>query len=176
VPLLAAIVAVTVGWGSGTAWAQSSESASPAATLGEAMDEAGLSAIAAKDSASEGRYVAALYFSGRQMLVVGAEYAAPELLDVKIAAGNYRDVYIDLSSASVLETRLFVDDYGANGLRREPTGGVADSATRGGRMLSLNGDWEAQQISEADYNDAYAAADEDLAAILALLIAHVNES
>ncbi|HJO37372.1 MAG: hypothetical protein QGF21_14180 [Vicinamibacterales bacterium] len=175
VPLLAAIVVVTVGWGSGTARAQSA-SASAAETLGQAMDDAGLSAIAAKDSATDGRYVAALYFSGRQMLVVAAEYAAPQLLDVKIAAGNYRDVYVDLSSASVLETRLFIDDFGANGLQRAPTDGAADSATRGGQVLSFDGDPGSHRMSPAEYDEAYAAADEDLAAILALLTAHINES
>lgn len=153
-----------------------SKSSALAVDLGKLMDDSGLAAIAARDSEVENRYVAALYFSGRQLLVIEADYEAPQLLDVKIVAGNYRDVYVDLNSSSPLETRLFVNDYGANGLIRLPTDGIADRFTRANQELLLNGDWGGQQMSETSYNEAYSIADSDFAEMLSLLIAQVKES
>ena len=153
-----------------------SKSSALAVDLGKLMDDSGLAAIAARDSEVENRYVAALYFSGRQLLVIEADYEAPQLLDVKIVAGNYRDVYVDLNSASPPETRLFVDDYGANGLLRLPSDGIADRFTRANQVLLLNGDWGGQQMSETSYNEAYSIADSDFAEMLSLLIAQVKES
>ena len=153
-----------------------SKSSALAVDLGKLMDDSGLAAIAASDSEVENRYVAALYFSGRQLLVIEADYEAPQLLDVKIVAGNYRDVYVDLNSASPPETRLFVDDYGANGLLRLPSDGIADRFTRANQVLLLNGDWGGQQMSETSYNEAYSIADSDFAEMLSLLIAQVKES
>ena len=144
--------------------------------LGKLMDDSGLTAIAARDSNVENRYTAALYFSGRQLLVIEADYEAPQLLDVKIVAGNYRDVYVDLNSSSPLETRLFVNDYGANGLIRLPTDGIADRFTRANQELLLNGDWGGQQMSETSYSEAYSTADSDFAEMLSLLITQVKES
>ena len=153
-----------------------SKSSALAVDLGKLMDDSALAAIAARDSEVENRYVAALYFSGRQLLVIEADYEAPQLLDVKIVAGNYRDVYVDLNSASPPETRLFVDDYGANGLIRLPSDGIADRFTRANQVLLLNGDWGGQQMSETSYNEAYSIADSDFAEMLSLLIAQVKES
>ena len=39
-------------------------------------------------------------FLALQLIVVAARYAAPPLLNEKLAQGNYRDVYIELNSAS----------------------------------------------------------------------------
>ena len=46
-------------------------------------------------------YAGALYFAGTQLLVVKARYIVPERMDAQLAQKNYRDVYIDLNSASV---------------------------------------------------------------------------
>ena len=54
---------------------QSSESAPSAVELARLMDEADLGAIAANDPSGEERFVAALYFGGRQLLAVAADYA-----------------------------------------------------------------------------------------------------
>ena len=72
--------------------------------------------------------------------------------------------------------RLFIDDYGANGLLRLPSDGIADRFTRANQVLLLNGDWGGQQMSETSYNEAYSIADSDFAEMLSLLIAQVKES
>ena len=154
-----------------------SASASLAAELGQLMDQAGLDSIAASDPGDEERFVAALYFSGRQLLAVSASYSAPILLDMKIANGQYRDVYIDLNSASAPESRFFVDDLGADGLQPEPSGDApADSSARGGRQVDFDSDWSRQQMSEDEYQAAFADADSDFAGILTLLIAQIKGS
>ena len=152
-----------------------SKSSALAEELGKLMDDAGLTAVAAGYPDVENRYAAALYFSGRQLLVIAGAYEAPQLLDVKIVAGNYRDVYVDLNSSSPPETRIFVDDYGANGLVRMPVDGTTDRFTRADQVLLFNGDWAGQQLSETSYNEAYSTADSDFAAMLSLLIDQVTE-
>jgi hypothetical protein len=153
----------------------SSKSSALADELGKLMDDAGLTSVAAGYPDVENRYAAALYFSGRQLLVIAGDYEAPQLLDVKIVAGNYRDVYVDLNSSSPSETRLFVDDYGANGLVRMPVDGITDRFTRANQVLLFNGDWAGQQLSETAYNEAYSTADSDFTEMLSLLIDQVTE-
>ena len=171
--LVAGVMVLTVG--SVAATAQTSDSASLAAELSQLMDGAGLSAAAAEDPAEDERFVAALYFSGRQILAVSATYSAPLLLQEKIAAGNYRDVYIDLNSASDPASRVFVDDLGADGLQAEPIeNGPHDTYDRGGRSLTLDGDWSRQQMSEDEYRQAFGEADDDFADILKLLIEQIR--
>ena len=65
------------------------------------LDQAKLDAIAAKDPAANDAFVAALYFPGSQLLVVGARYQVPMLLNERIAKKEYREVYTDLNSACV---------------------------------------------------------------------------
>ena len=72
-----------------------------------------------------------LYFQGSQLLVVSAKYAAPPLLVAKIKEQNYRDVYIDLSSASVAGSKVFVIDAGVDGLAPKPGDSGADSYEQG---------------------------------------------
>src|SRR5207244_230814 len=115
--------AVARGWLAGvlvlslsaSATAQESKSIALAKQLSTALDAAKVDVIAAKDPSKPDVFVAALYFAGAQLLVVSAQYAAPVLLEEKIAKKDYREVYLDLSSASMPATRVFVEDPGANG-------------------------------------------------------------
>ncbi len=175
--LAVSTVVVGLALGAGVARGQSSESAPLAVELAQLMAEADLGAIAAKDPSGEERFVAALYFGGRQLLAVAADYSAPDLLQNRIIAGDYRDVYVDLNSASSPETKFFVGDFGANGLRRSPdSGAAADRYNRAGRAVSFDGDWSRQQMSEAEYGEVFADADRDFASLLSLLIAQIRES
>ena len=142
---LAVVAAVMVLMVVSVAAAQESASASLAQQLATALDGAQLDSIAAKDSQAEDRYVAALFFPGR-LLVVAARYEAPVYLDEKIALGNYRDVYIDLNTASIADTKILITDGGADGLR---AGDTADSAIGGG------GGGSDMAFSEADASYAH---------------------
>ena len=111
---LAGVVALAF---SGNALAQDSESARVAKQLAAALDAAKVDSIAAKDPTRAGTYVAALYFSGTQLLVISAQYSAPTLLDQKLLKKEYRDIYLDLYGAPMPGTKVFIEDFGADGFK-----------------------------------------------------------
>lgn len=172
-----AILTVTVGVAAAVrpAVAQESKSAAAAKALVQALDAAKLEAIAAADPADPGTFVAALYFPGSQILVVSAKYAAPPLLTTKMAAKEFRDIYIDLNSASVAGTKVFVIDQGVDGLVAKPDGSqAADTYENGKTTLAFDGDHKKAKMSEEEYMKVFASADERYAKILALLAAQAK--
>jgi hypothetical protein len=158
------------------ALAQESKSAALAKQLVAALDAAKMDSIAAKDPATADTYVAALYFAGSPLLVVSAKYAAPSLLDTRLGKKEFRDLYIDLSSASVPESKVFIQDAGGDGMRPKREDNQAfDSYEIGGKPVQFDGDYKRQKISEQDYMKAYAAADERYSAMLAALLAQLKK-
>jgi hypothetical protein len=149
---------------------QTAKSAAAAKELAQALDGAKLEAIAAADPAEPGTFVAALYFPGSQILVVSAKYAAPALLTDKIAKQNYRDVYIDLNSASIAGSKVFVIDTNVDGLVAKPEDGQgADQWEQGKTQVTFDGQWKKAKMSEEEYMKAFATADERYAHILQVL-------
>jgi hypothetical protein len=159
----------------GPAYAQGSKSAAVAKELAAALDAAKLDAIAAQDPSAPDAFVGALYFPGVQLLVVSAKYAAPQAMTEQLAKKNYRDVYLDLFSASVAGTRVSVTDLGANGLVAEPGRNEPFDTFDGGKSMSFDGNWDEQKISEEEYKKAFAAADERYAQMLTALLAQVKK-
>ena len=117
-----------------------------------------------------GVYIGALYIPNFQLLVIANSYAAPTLLDTRLTKKEYRDVYIDLNSATTAATRLFVEDLGADGVKakREDNQGF-DAVENNGSRTIFDGDWKKQKMSEEDYMKAFAAADERYAQVLTAL-------
>jgi hypothetical protein len=154
---------------------EESLSAGPAATLRAALEGLKLDAIVARDPEAPGRYIAALYIPGSQLLVVSAPYSAPALLDKKIAQSQYRDAYVDLQSVSDHTGHFFVVDMGADGLIRVCGRDEAfDSTTFESRPpVSFDGNWIAQQLTEEEYTAAFRKDDERYARLLKVLAAAV---
>lgn len=154
---------------SGTAFAQTSKSAPLAQELAKLLEAAKLDSIAAQGSEPD-RFFAALYFPGH-LLVVSAKYLVPPLLVEKLQQKSYRDIYMDLQGASIPDTKVFVQDIGADGLKAKGDS-AADSYERGTTTRwAFNGEWRKQKIaSEAEYLKDYAAADGEYAEILTALI------
>jgi hypothetical protein len=150
--------------------AQEAKSAAAAKTLAAALDSAKLDSIAVADPADPSMFAAALYIPGTQLLVVAAKYSAPQLLVDKLSRKDYRDVYIDLNSASIPETKVFVMDQGIDGLVARPDGDApADTWEAGKTQLVFDGKWKNAKMSEEEYMKAFADADERYARILTLL-------
>ena len=147
----------------GSAGAQESQSAPLASELSEVMTAGQLDAIAVKDGSDEGRYIAALAFPG-QLLVVSAQYEVPLYVDEKIENRQFRDVYIDLNTASIDGTKVLVTDVGANGLLANDAG--VDMYDDGSGILRLDGTGTAG----VDYSTAVADADREYARLLRALI------
>ena len=159
-----------------SASAQESKSAAVAKQLAAALDAAKLDSIAAKDPTVPDVFVAALYFPGAQLLVVSAQYTAPLLLNERLAKREFRDVYIDLNSASVPATKVFVQDGSADGFRmKNAENQAADTYEAGGKMMLFNGEWKAQKLTEQDYQKQFAGADERYAQMLTALLAQVKK-
>jgi hypothetical protein len=158
-------------------WAfQTSKSASAAKELTQALEAAKLDAIAAVDPTEPGAFVAALYISGSQLLVVSAKYAAPTLLTAKLKTKEYRDIYVDLSAASVAGSKVFLIDMNCDGLVSKPDGdAVPDSWEVDKHSVSFDGDWKKAKLSEADYMKAYTTADERYTRFLSLLTTQAKQ-
>lgn len=155
--------------------AQEAKSAAAAKALVEALDSAKLDSIAAVDPSEPGMFAAALYIPGTQLLVVAARYAAPPLLMDKLTRKEYRDIYIDLNSASMPDTKLFVMDQSVDGLVARPDDDKpADTWEKGKTTLAFNGKWKDAKMSEEEYMKAFTDADERYARILNLLTAQVK--
>jgi hypothetical protein len=140
--------------------------------LAQALDQAKLDAVAAKDPGNPGQYVAALYIAGFQLLVVQAKYASPPLFDERLAKKDYREAYIELNSAGDRATRVFIEDLGADGLKeRREDNKPFDAIDRPDKRLQFDNDWRKQQVTEEEYRKRFAAADEDYAKMLTALLA-----
>lgn len=164
--LFAAILALPA-----SARAQDAKSADLAKQLAQLLDEKKLDAIASADPAAPGVFAAALYFPGVQMLAVSAKYSAPALLNEQLTKKDYREIYVDLSSASVAGTKVFVMDTFADGLVIKPKGDApADSVERGTVTVSFDGDPKKAKMSDADYAKAFSECDAAYSHMLQLLI------
>jgi hypothetical protein len=168
--------AVVLLLGAGPVAAQGTRSAAGVKALTQALELAKLDAIAAPDPADPNAFVAALYISGSQLLVISARYAAPPLLTAKIKTRDYRDVYIDLSAAAMAGSKVFIIDSNCDGLASRPgDNGVPDSWEAGTQQVSFDGEWRRAKMSEDAYMKAFTEADERYAKILALLLAQTKQ-
>jgi hypothetical protein len=150
---------------------QESASATKAGALTRLMDQQKLDAVAARDPDHPDRFVAALYYPGARLLAVSASYPAAPLLEQKIAARKYRDVYMDLQVPATQQGRFFVLDLQANGLRKTRDGDAAFDITyeNGGNQVSFDGDWSRQNMSKTLYDARFKADDERYAKMLSAL-------
>ena len=173
-----AVVAVALTLSvSATAFAQDAKSVALAKELAAALDAAKLDSLAAPDPSNPDTFVAALYFANMQLLVVSAKYTAPLLLIAKVAKKEYRDVYIDLNSASVPESKIFIEDLGADGLKaKREENQVFDTFEQAGKRTVFDSDWKKQKMSEQEYMKAFSGADDQYARILTALLAQLKKT
>lgn len=171
--LAAALTTVfTVG-----AAAQEPQSAAPAKELAGLLASKKLESIAARMPDSREEFVGALAFPG-QLMVVWAKTTAPAIVNEKLIRKEYREVYIDLNSASVVESRHFVTDLGPDGLRAKPEQkqGPADTHDLGAKSMRFDGNWREDKMSEADYMKAHAEADAGYAKAVQALIDEIKKA
>ena len=156
------------------AQAQDSKSATLAVELVGLLDSKKLDSVAAQQGTD--RYVGALYFPGAQLLVVSGKYSAPARMKDLLGKKEYREVYLDLSSASEQQSRVFVMDLGANGLRfKREDNEPFDTADVAGKNQTFDGDWGRAKISEAEYRKIYSSTDQQYTEMLQALIAELKK-
>jgi hypothetical protein len=154
-----------------------SKSAALAHELAQQLDQAKLEHIAARDPDDPTRFIGAMYFPGLQLVTVAGKYSVPVLINEKLYNHNYKDVYIDLSSASERNTRVTVEDLHADGLplARSKDGGPPDAFEKGGERLVFDFDWKKQKLTEEEYLKKITAADQEYAKLLTVLLAEVKK-
>ncbi|HUQ86918.1 MAG TPA: hypothetical protein VM096_05115 [Vicinamibacterales bacterium] len=159
------------------ALAQEPKSAGPAKELAQLLATKKLESIAARMPDSREEFVGALTFPG-QLMVVWAKTTAPSVVNEKLIKKEYREVYIDLNSASVVESRHFVTDLGLDGLRAKPEQkqGPADSHDSGSKTMRFDGSWRDHKMSEADYMKAHSEADAAYAKAIQALIDEIKKA
>ena len=151
------------------ALAQESRSAAVAIELTRLLDQAKLDSIAAKHETA-GQYVSALYIAGSQLLVVSAKYSQPARMDYLLTEKKYQEIYQDLNSASERQSKVFVMDLGANGLRFKREKNELDTADVAGKSVVFDGDWDKAKISEAEYRKAFETTDAQYTQMLQALV------
>jgi hypothetical protein len=156
------------------------KSAALAQELAKLLEEKQLTTIAAKGSVSADeadRYVAAMLFPGVQLLVVSARYSAPPYMTEKLMKKNYQDIYIDLNSASIPGSRVFITDLGINGLRpKREDNSPYDSYEAGGAEVAFDGDWRKKKMSEEDYMKRFSTAEDAYVRALTHLLAELKKA
>lgn len=176
-PLQAPILAVALSFAfAGVAAAQEPKSAAPAKELSQLLAAKKLESIAARMPDSREEFVGALSFPG-QMMVIWARTTAPSVVNEKLIKKEYKEVYIDLNSASILESRHFVTDLGPDGLKAKPDSksGPADSHDLGAKSMRFDGNWKEDKMSEQDYMKAYGEADAAYAKAIQALIEELKK-
>ena len=169
----AALVAVSFAV---PALAQDAKSPALAKQLAAALDAGKLDCIAAKDPGGADIFVAALYFPGN-LLVVSGKYSAPQLLNDRLTKKEYRDIYMDLNGAATPDTKVFIQDPGADGLKAKRDENQAfDIVEIAGKQTMFNSDWKAQKLTEQDYLKVFSDADERYAKILTALLAQLKKT
>jgi hypothetical protein len=156
--------------------AQEAKSSALVKELTSILQQRKLDSIAARHPSAPDQFVAALYFPG-QLLLVSARTSAPAVLNEKLVRREFRDVYIDLNSASIPESRVMISDGGADGLRptREPNQPF-DTHDAGGKSVRFDGNWREDRMSEKDYMATFTQADELYVAALTALVNELKKS
>jgi hypothetical protein len=135
-----------------------------------ALKSASMDAFAASDTTQPGRFIAALSVPG-QLLVVSATHPSPALIEQRIAAGMYRDVYLDLQGTPTTAGKLFVQDADADGLVNAlPNSGAVDVLYENGSLSArFDGDPKPQGLTSKEYVARFEQADAEYAHALAIL-------
>lgn len=159
----------------GIGFAQDSKSTAVATELAKLMESKKVESVAARMPSASDQFVAALFLPG-QLMVVWAQYTAPALINEKLTRREYRDVYIDLNSASVASSKTLVTDLGANGLRaKRQDDQPYDSQDVAGKAFLFDGNWRAAKISEDEYMKTFSTADEAYTRALSVLLEQLKK-
>jgi hypothetical protein len=161
--------------------AQDGDSTAATRNLIKSMNDASLEAIATVDPTEPGAFVAALHIKGGQLLVVRAHHPSVDALAARLAARQFRDVYIDLQATPSTKGKVFVMDSGADGLPAD-TGQPAnvDIVYEDGTRQTIFNGARAQKLKDDEYRKQLSDADAKYTRLLTVLnaavAAHVSAS
>ncbi len=96
-------------------------------------------------------------------------------MDYLLNEKKYQEIYQDLNSASEQQSKVFVMDLGANGLRFKREKNELDTADVSGKSVVFDGDWDKAKISEAEYRKTYETTDAQYTQMLQALVAALKK-
>jgi hypothetical protein len=153
-----------------SAAAQTSTSAPLAQKLSAFMEANRVQALAARDPATANRYVAALFYPGSQLLVVAGSPTVATLAQQQFERGEYAALYSTLHQSVAADSKLFVQDMNADGLRakeRDSTDIVYDRVVY--QMLFDGNPGKRRQTDQA-YEREFVEADASYSQLLRILL------
>lgn len=128
-----------------------------------------MDAVAAADPQTPGRFVAAMFFPGVQMLVIAARHPAPTQVQPYLDYKRYGDVYALLQEPSLNDSKVFIQDLGCDGLQAQD--GTADVMyERGTTQTLFDANWKKRGISETVFQQKLHDADTEYSRMLSVLI------
>jgi hypothetical protein len=153
-----------------------SRSAVFAGELAKLLTSMNLDSIASPDNDV---YVGALYNrEGSQLLVIRAKYPEQNRMLYLLDNKKYKDVYLDLNSASEPASRLLVSDLGADGLQfKNAKDQPFDMVSIAGKQMAFDGKWGGKELpSKDEYAKTFESSDEQYAQMLQVLISALKKS
>jgi hypothetical protein len=151
-----------------------STSASATAELVKLLTERKLDAAAGRLGKDE--FVGAMYFPGSQIVVLSSRTSVPDRMTYLLLQKSYKDLYIELNGSVDRESRMFVFDLGADGLKfRRDKNQAPDTVEAGGATLTLDGEWRKAKISEVEYTKQFQAHDQRYRLMVEAMIAALKE-
>jgi hypothetical protein len=142
--------------------------------LTKLLDQQKIDAVAARLEGDT--FVAALYMPGSELLAISAKYTAPALLNEKILGRRYKDVYTDLATASVIDSKIMIEDSKADGIRAMPGPKEAfDVLTHGADApVHFDGKWKDHKLTEQAYEKSFLDAESAYRRMLEAMIAELK--
>ena len=172
--LAAAVAAIAIAGTAPAAAQNSPRSAALAKELVDILSKQKIDTIAARDPIERDRFIAAMVIPGQLMVVTG-KYTVPVLLDEKISFNKFRDVYVELNAASVPASKVFIEDFLADGIVTNRKQSPFDTWMEAGKTTLFDGDHRKMKMSKDEYAKAAKDADERYAKLLELLIAQAKQ-
>jgi hypothetical protein len=156
--------------------AQESRSAPLARELAGLLAERKLDAYAVQSRDTADEFVAVLFFPNEQLLVVAARSTAPAALAAELASKDYLEAYALLQQAAVPETKFFFHDMKADGLHAKSATGADVAYERVVAQTIFDGQPSRHQLTDREYAEKFASADERYSRLLSALIAGLKTS
>ena len=155
---------------------ESPSSSELARQLTTVLSSRGLDAIAAADPSEAGRFVAALFVPGSQLLVVAAQSSSPSSELARLTSRQYRDVYLDLQGGPSSDRRVFYQDMNADGLCSAPDQ-IPDLVYQNDpKPLIIDGRSKGHGIPEKDYETQRMNVEQEYRRLLKVLLAQLNSA
>jgi hypothetical protein len=159
----------------GTAAGDDSKSAPLAKELTTLMTARQIDAFAVESPTRPGYFVAVRAYPGVQLLLVAAESNSTEYMEYQLERKDYGEAYLALNTSAVPATKLFVQDMGCDGVRRE--GDRVDVIYQQAEtQFLLDGSGKANGLSKDAYSAKAAQIDARYAELLQLVLDAVRSA